>query len=430
MKHAAWLLAITGLAFNLHATSTLKPSETLDASKIADSVKKAAPKVTPALSPTTTPTVAPATPVIVRPPILPPVVPPVVPPAPAPSKDSAIAKRYKILNRPLNADEIKYFLDAFQMRDYGKPESSAVNWIWRSKQGGLMSYEVGSSEMGFANETVPMLSPKDYRPDSLIQSQSDQILKGILRGKAERYVFANFEITMVQKKTPDTKDAVQPPVPAFYYGRYLRKVDDRLILGDAFQIRIGYGEGGALQSFSFRDPVLADGGSIKVPTKQMIIDSLKRWERSKTHTRAYAYPFHPDHLNIRSLKPVKVFESYVTSQEKFREGSQMDGTYLLPSVTVLAEVLVSPSRKKMSVPAPEGPVLLHFHFPCRPASGLCWPDGNQDLDNAFLPPAKTSPAAPSTVPGTGSIAPAGSPKAIALSAPMSPAAAKPAIVPK
>jgi hypothetical protein len=334
-------------------------------------------------------------------------VPPVPVPVP-PSKDSAVAKRYKILDRPLNRDEVSYFLAAFQLHWESKPDSSPMSTVWRDKQGAIMSYEPGISEMAFTSENTAMLGQKDIVPDSLIRSETDEILTSILKAKADRYVFANYEITMVQKKNATSKEAngkdvtgrdgVQPPVPAFYIGRYIRKVDERIVLGDAFQIRIGYGAEGAIQTFSFRDPVLADGGSINVPTRQMVLDSLKRWERSKTHTRAYTYPYHSDHLHIRSLKPVKVFESYVMAQEKNRDAAQMGGSYLLPSVTVLAQVIVSPSKERNSESVPTEPVLLHFHFPCRPASGLCWPDGPKDLEDVTASQARTPSTSSSGTP--------------------------------
>jgi hypothetical protein len=241
---------------------------------------------------------------------------------------------------------------------------------------------------------------------------------------------------MVQKKDPEAKDnKPAPPVPAFYTGRYVRKLDDRLVLGDAFQIRIGYGEGGAPQSFSFRDPVATEGGAVKAPTKEHVLDSLARWAKSRTRPRNLLYPFHPDGLRVRDIKPIKAFDSYVVTQEKFRENPQMDGTYLMPSVTVLAQVTLVPSTKKLRQPPPPEPIILHFHFPCRPEAGLCWPDGKQDMQSAppspgihQVPPVR-APAAPN--PGKPELPPTGAtPEKKAAPAPAAPApVTKPAPTP-
>ncbi|MBW8888254.1 MAG: hypothetical protein JF616_10905 [Fibrobacteres bacterium] len=302
-------------------------------------------------------------------------------------KDSTLAKSYRILNRPVNKDEVKYFLTRFKMKDAGKPESTAVNWVWRDKSGALLTYEPGMSELGFSDESVPMLDKKDYVPDSLIRFRTDGILRELLQEKADRYAFANYEITMVQKKSPETKDQVLPAVPAYYFGRYIRKLDDRLVLGDAFQVRLSYGAGGATQLFSLRDPVLAEGAPVKVPTRQYVADSLVRWTNSRTRPRTLLYPYHPDRLRIRDIKPVKILESYVETTEKFRDAPQLDGTYLMPSVTVLAQVYLYPSATKSKEPPPVEPILLHFHFPCRPGAGLCWPDAGQGMEGGAAAPA-------------------------------------------
>jgi hypothetical protein len=220
----------------------------------------------------------------------------------------------------------------------------------------------------------------------LIRRQTDILVKSVLKEKTEGYVFANYEITMVQKRDPERKDSVGAPVPAFYIGRYLKKLDSRVVLGDEIQIRVTYGAGGILQSFCHREPDLIEAGTLQIPSKEMVIDSLKKWEKSKTHTRTYTYPFHPDNLGIRSIKPVRIIETYVLSKEKLSAADQGTGGYLVPAITVLAEVVVAKSRKNLRSPPPESPVLLHFHFPCRSASGLCWPDGAQDLQDQIPTP--------------------------------------------
>ncbi len=278
------------------------------------------------------------------------------------------------------------------MKDTGKPESTSVNWVFRDKSGSILTYEPGTSELGYANESVPMLDPKDYMPDSLIRMRTDALLRELIEGKTERYAFANHEITLVQKKGPGEKDKPSPAVPAFYTGRYIRKLDNRLVLGDAFQVRLTYGGGGAAQAFSLRDPVLTEAAPQKIPTRQFITDSLARWSNSRTRPRDLIYPFHSERLRIRSIKPVKVLETYVVAEEKFRDTPEANGTYLVPAVTVLAEVSLAESASKLKSSPVNSPVLLHFHFPCRPGSGLCWPDGRQGMEADAPYPVGTSPA--------------------------------------
>jgi hypothetical protein len=287
---------------------------------------------------------------------------------------------------------MKPFLAKFKMKETGKPESTAVNWIYRDKSGALLTYEPGTSEVGYANENVAMLDAKDYMPDSLIRLRTDALLRELMEDKADRYAFANYEITMLQKKGPAEKDKPLPPVPAFYTGRYVRKLDSRLVLGDAFQIRLTYGGGGAAQSFSLREPVLTEAAPRKIPTRQFITDSLARWAGSRTRPRDLVYPYHSDGLRIRAIKPVKVLETYVLAEEKFRDTPQANGTYLVPAVTVLAEVTLSEPTTKLKSQASPSPVLLHFHFPCRPGSGLCWPDGREGMRAGAAYPAGTLPA--------------------------------------
>lgn len=306
--------------------------------------------------------------------------------------DSVQAKLYRVLKRPVNKEEMRGFLAAFEMKDAVKPESSAVNWLYRDKQGRALTYEPGMSEVGYVFEKVPVLAQGDIVPDSLIRDKTDPLLKSLLKGRADRYVFANYEVTMMQSRDPKAEGGVSPAVPAFYTGRYVRKIDERIVLGDAFQVRVGIGERGAVNAFSFRDPVLGEGGSVRVPSKESISDSLIRWAKSRSRTTRLTFPYHPDKLRIRTLKPIKVIESYVLSEEKFRDAPQRNGTYLMPSVTVLAQATVIPSTRKNGIPPPPDPVLLHFHFPCRPGAGLCWPDHGQDLQSGG--PSTAVPTAP------------------------------------
>lgn len=309
--------------------------------------------------------------------------------------DSATARQYKVGNRIFTKEEEKQFFSAFSFQPRGKPESSAVIKLYRDAKGATVSFEKGMSEVAFAFDSVAFLSPKDYVPDSLIRTKTDGHLKSFLKEKMDQYAFVNFEKTMVQARDTAQKEGVAPAVPAFYVGRYIRKLGGRYVLGDNFQIRLSVGRSGTVNYLSFRNPTLTDSTTmVKVPTREMVQEYLDRWAKDRTRLGRRTYPYHPDNLRIRSLKPVKVFESYVLVQEKFRENPAKGGLYLTPKVTVLAEAVLVPSQKRLKMPAPKAPVLLHFHFPCTPAAGLCWPDGKQGMGDGPHPDIGPRPSPP------------------------------------
>lgn len=325
---------------------------------------------------------------------------------PDPLKDSATARQYKVGNKPFNREEADHFLKVFAFKAKGKPESTAVNWVYRDARGALLTYEQGMSEFAYAFDSVPFLDPKEYVPDSLIRSKTDGLLKSILRDRAGEYSFINFEKTMVQARDTTLKQGAAPSLPAYYLGRYVRKLDGRFVLGENFQIRLSYGQGGAVNYLSYRNPSLKESPvKVKVATKEMVNAYLEKWRKEPSRLGRQYYPYHPDHLRIKALKPVKVIESYVLVQEKFRDNPGMDGTYLSPRITVLAEAVLYNSQKRLKLPAPTGPVLMHFHFPCTPAAGLCWPDGKQGIQEAARGDIGVRPPTPA-----GTAPPAQSPK--------------------
>lgn len=343
---------------------------------------------------------------------------------PDPLQDSAVARQWRVGTRPFSREDAKRYLSILNFNPKGKPESTAVNWIYRDQRGALLIFEKATSEWAYAYDSVAFLEPREYVPDSLIRTRTDGLLKGFLKEKADSYAFVNYEKTMVQARDTASKEGAAPPVPAYYIGRYLRKLDGRYVLGDNFQVRIGVGRANAVSFISFREPVLTDSSlKVKVPTQDMVRAYLEKWARDKSRLGRRVYPYHPDKLRIRSLKPVKVFESYVLVQEKFRDNPSKDGTYLAPKVTVLAEAVLAPSQKRLKLPAPPAPVLLHFHFPCTPGAGLCWPDGEQGLEDG--PRADIGPR-PVVTPPTGSVPPSPKPEVAPSPTGVAPAQTKPA----
>ncbi|MEO7427190.1 MAG: hypothetical protein ABI036_18525 [Fibrobacteria bacterium] len=299
---------------------------------------------------------------------------------PQPGKqDSVMARQYRIANRPISSEQIKRFANLFGMKDLAKPETSAIISLYRDKGGALLSYEARRSATSYTNPNVNMLAEKFTVSDSLIKGKTDALLKSILREKAEHYVYANYEVEFFQKKDSGDKGGkIYPPVVAYCTGRYTRKLDERVVLGDAFQIRMTYGEGGAPSSFSLRDPVTTEAEAVKVPTRAHVEDSLARWSKSRSKPRHLLYPYGHDSLVISDLKPLRTFESYMVVDRKFKD-PKLDGSYLVPTVTVLAQVKLRASKRRVREIPPPDPIILHFQFPCRPETGLCWPDGKQGM---------------------------------------------------
>jgi hypothetical protein len=347
---------------------------------------------------------------------------PAVSAAADPRKDSALVRKYKVGNRPFTRQELKELQTALQFKPVGKPESSAVLIAYRDAKGASFSFEGSVSEWAYANDSLPQLTPRDTVPDSLIRGKTDVHLRTFLREKAAQYAFVNFEVTQMQERDTSSKAGVKPAVPVYYIGRYLRKLNGRYILGDRFQVRIGVGRGNAVSFISYRDPALIDSSQlVKIPTREMVEEYLAKWAREPGRLGTRHYPFHPDKLRIRKLKPVKVFESYVLMPEKYRESPAKDGVYLVPRITVLAEADLARSTRQLKEPHPQAPVLLHFHFPCTPGAGLCWPDGKQGLEDG--PQAGIGPK--SAVQPAGGTAPAASPKSGPTSTPAQTAPTKP-----
>ena len=90
----------------------------------------------------------------------------------------------------------------FNFNVKGKPESSAVNRVYRDNRGAILTYEKGVSEWAYGYDTVAFLDPREYIDDSLIRTVTDRRLKEFLKGRMGEYAFVNFEKTMVQPKSP------------------------------------------------------------------------------------------------------------------------------------------------------------------------------------------------------------------------------------
>lgn len=362
---------------------------------VAPAIKAAVKAVTPAPAVSPAPATAPAPAPTVPAPTSTRPVPVSTPPVPSPSSprpDSLSARAFKIGKRPFSREEAKQLLAVLNFKPKGKPESTAVNWIYRDERGALLTYGKDNSEWAYAYDTVAVLDPKEYVPDSLIRTKTDGLLKEFLKARSASYAFVNYEKTMVQPRDEKSKEGVGPAVPAYYIGRYLRKLDGRFVLGDNFQVRIGVGRANAPVFISYRNPVLTDSSrTVTVPSKEYVEAYLLKWGKDKTRLGRQYYPYHPERLRIKTLKPVKAFEAYVLTQEKFRDNPGKDGTYLVPRVTVLAEAVLAKSTKRLKVEEPAAPVLLHFHFPCTPGAGLCWPDGKQGLEGGPIATTATQP---------------------------------------
>jgi hypothetical protein len=329
-------------------------------------------------------------------------------PVTAASKDSVKARKFKVGVRPFSKEEARRLLTRFKMKA-GKLDSNGVNYSYRDERGAFLAYEPGFSEYSYVNDSVPFLDRKEYLPDSLIRNFTDKHMEAVLGKSAGEYAFVNFEKTMVQPRDTSSKSGVGEAVPAYYIGRYLRKLDGRYVLGENFQVRLGVGRAGAVSYLSWREPAVRPATEpVTAPSRESVEAYLAKWYKDKGRLGRQHFPYHPDRPRIRSLKPVKVFESYVLAQEKSRENPEKDGTYLVPRVTVLAEAVLEPQRNRQGIPHPPSPVLMHFHFPCTPEAGLCWPDKGQRIESGPISGMGARPA-PITAP-VSKQPPAGSPK--------------------
>jgi hypothetical protein len=329
-------------------------------------------------------------------------------PVTASHKDSVKARKFKVGLRPFSKEEAKRLLTRFKMKA-GKLDSNGVNYSYREERGAFLAYEPGISEFSYVNDSVPFLDRKEFVPDSLIRNLTDKHLESLLGRSAGEYAFVNFEKTMVQPRDEASKPGVGEAVPAYYIGRYLRKLEGRYVLGENFQVRLGVGRGGAVNYLSWREPaVMPAEEPVMIPSRESVEAYLAKWYKERSRLGKQHFPYHPDRPRIQSLKPVKVFESYVLAQEKFRENPGKDGTYLVPRVTVLAEAVLERQRKRQGIPHPPSPVLMHFHFPCTPEAGLCWPDKGRNIESH---PITGMGARPAPIPApVGKQPPAGSPK--------------------
>ncbi len=296
------------------------------------------------------------------------------------SSDSTKAMSYKILPSQFDKADTESFFNINPNCRFGEPIKSPVNISWVDKSGVRISYEFGASDKTYENPNIGPLTQKDIVPDSLIHLETDRILGALFKQKAENFKFINFEKIQNQQSFLDSNSDIKkirsmPLTDIYYAGRYLKKIDNRIVLGDGFQIRIGYGEGGAVSTISYREPKLIPADPVIIPSVKMVMDSIEKWKRSKTHSKSLHYPYRSENFLIKSLVPKKIFESFITIAAKGKDENQ-SGSFLVPTVTILAEATLNPKREKNGEPITTNPVLMHFHFPCRPAAGLCWPDGN------------------------------------------------------
>lgn len=277
---------------------------------------------------------------------------------------------YQITSGKLNRELLTRIVENYKININNNCDSLQTPTSWSDNSGVTAAYFPQKSMITFFNSRSAKLNKEEIIPDTLIKGKTDPILKNFLRENFNNYQFVNFETQFIQRRNAANQDSVDKPVPTFYTGRYLRKLDGRLILGDVFQANVTVGSRGLLKSLEYREPMLVAQNKVSVPTKAFVLDSIRKWQESKTHSRPSEYPNHPAHLKILAIKPIKVFESYLVENQK-------GGQSLVPSITVFAEVKLSKVKEKSSFPQPPEPTYLHFHFPCRPASGLCWPDGIQ-----------------------------------------------------
>lgn len=239
-----------------------------------------------------------------------------------------------------------------------------------------MVYTPTGSEFLFMNSDVGPL-PQDEQPiasmpdvNAQIQRRLDVIVKerGLDSVLVPRQVkaeptFTNAEITSTVPEKGQAKIATE------YTGRYGYKVEDRLIMGNSWQSRLGYGGNKDISFFELRRQGLEASGSAEVIPRRKVLDQFMALTREGVG-KMY-FPNTSDWF-IDTLRVKYIFNSYVISHEKDEKDRAKRGDFLIPAVTAVAEAKVKVCKKKSGDFVPTEPLIIHYNFPCVSDMGQCW----------------------------------------------------------
>jgi hypothetical protein len=294
------------------------------------------------------------------------------------------AKQFRATPQTLQAQKFQSLLQAFKLPAVEK---------WTASPGGhsisqgtiIASYREATSELTITDTASPEAADREPLADSAVEQISTALLRKLLPEEAANFAFTNKEVIQVQRESD------KAPHPAFYFGRFVRKIDGRLVLGAAFQLRIGFGANQAIRQITYSNAGLGGSEEIKTDSRVKVYKLLQSVQQGKNRLKNFRYPYSPDHLPVQSLMVTNVFHSYVLAGERTEKTENSPQT-LVPVVTVLAVATVGPVRGRKGPPElPSGPLYLHFNFPCTPGFGLCWPGEQPRAISTSTQPKVTTP---------------------------------------
>jgi hypothetical protein len=114
----------------------------------------------------------------------------------------------------------------------------------------FLIYDPKKSFYTYRNRNVGYLE-KNSQDSTFLRNRADEHFKNILGSKAKDYVFLNNEYDIIRwADAPDKNNIVKITY------RYVRKLDNRLLVGGTNYIRITLGGKGELAGFDFEEPIL------------------------------------------------------------------------------------------------------------------------------------------------------------------------------
>jgi len=174
---------------------------------------------------------------------------------------------YQISAGKLNRELLNNLVGNYKININNNCDPIQLPTSWTDNAGVTAAYFPQKSMLTFYNSNTAKLNRDETIPKTLIRSKTDPILKTILKENFNNYQFVNSEIQFVQRRSETNKEGVDKPMPMYYSGRYLRKLDGRLILGDAFQVKVTLGSKGLVNSLEYSEPLLQPQNKVVIPTK-------------------------------------------------------------------------------------------------------------------------------------------------------------------
>jgi hypothetical protein len=300
--------------------------------------------------------------------------------------------RFKVFpKKELLLGKSRQVFSAFGIDENAKPEDNGATLTYRAKDGGVLVFNRATAEISYFNGAREPWKGRELKEDKDIKRISDSLMHVLFNEKAEGYYFTNPEKTLKASR----EDTVLRPI--YYFGRYVPVMNSRFVLGTTMHVRLGFGSDSKPMYLAARDMDSSTTGKDTVPTPTSVRDSLARWSKSRTRPFCLKYMNHPDHPYIVDLSVRKILRTYVevAAPPDSSDTLHVATTALVPRVTVIAEArlrrMAPPQPNETTFPKPD-PLYLFFHFPCTPEAGLCWPDGQHEMELPGVPKRATCPS--------------------------------------